>query len=95
MEFHVRFFIMIRDRYISCYCNFHSLNENYCTKYILILPCDCSNVVLSLNFFGLVYCSGIINSVVRKDNCQHNTSFILYLNNHIYLNIGLKCFPKS
>jgi hypothetical protein len=80
MEFHVGFFIMIRDGYISCNCNFRSLNEHYCIKYILLLPCDYSNVVLSLNFFGLVYCSGIINSVVRTDNYQHNTSFISYQN---------------
>ena len=80
MEFHVRFFIMIRDKYIGCYCNFRSLNENYCVKYILLLPCYCSNVVLSLSFGGLVYSSGIINSVVRKDNYQLNTSFILYKN---------------
>ena len=80
MEFHVGFFIMIRDRHISCYCNFHSLNENYCIKYILLLPRDYSNVVFSLNFGGLVYSSGIINSFVRKDNYQLNTSFISYQN---------------
>jgi len=80
VEFHVGFFVMIRDRYISCYCNFRSLNENYCVKYILLLPCDYSNVVLSLSFGGLVYSSGIINSVVRKDNYQLNASFILYQN---------------
>jgi len=95
MEFHVGFFIVIRDKYISCYCNFRSLNENYCIKYILVLPCDYSNVVLRLNFFGLVYFSGIINSVVRTDNYQHNTSFISYQNVLYYLNIRLKCFPKS
>jgi len=80
MEFHVGFFIMIRDSSVGCYCNFCNLNENYCVKYILRLPCDYSNVVLSLSFGGLVYSSGIINSVVRKDNYQLNTSFILYQN---------------
>ena len=73
------FFIMIGDSYISC-CNFHSLSENYCIKYILLLPHDYSNVVLSLNFGGLVYSSGITNSSVRKDNYEHNTSFISHQN---------------